>query len=196
MSMSNSVKCPRCQAFTAFQYARNQGGAFLHTVYGEYDEFNAGIIRCRACDKPFVVLGTEPVWPLSKKPAPFGVPAQVREAYEDAQIAHAARANIGALMAGRVTLERLMRDKEVSNYKGLADRQLITPILYEAADQIRRWANFVGHEDLDPGTLEHQEVEEILGYLGTVLEAVYTHPAQVAELARRTRELQKQSRSD
>ena len=192
---NNTVQCSRCGVFTTVNFVRNVSDSAMAAHYINENGFKVliGVIQCGSCSRLLAIDDYKVVWPITTTPPPEGVPEIVQESYKDARLAHAAGANIAALMAGRITLERLVRDQKASNYKDLAERQIITPTLFKAADQIRRWANFVGHEDLDPGTFNSEEVEEILGYLGTVLEAVYTHPARVAALARRTREVQQQN---
>ena len=88
---------------------------------------------------------------------------------------------------------RLLRDKEVSNFKQLVGEQIITPAIYGGVDQLRLWAAIAGHDDIDVDTFDDQEVEDILDYLGTALEAVYTHQARVDKYVQRTKELQDQT---
>ena len=108
---------------------------------------------------------------------------------------HAAGAKIGALMAARTTLFRLLRDKEVANFKQLVGQQIITPAIYGGVDQLRLWAAIAGHDDIDVDTFDDQEVEDILDYLGTALEAVYTHQARVDKYVQRTKALKDQTDS-
>lgn len=133
------------------------------------------------------------LWPLTSPKAPDGVPEKVKEAYEDARLAQAAGAKIGALMAARTALLRLLRDKDVANFKQLVEQQIITPAIYGGVDQLRLWAAIAGHDDIEVDTFDGQEVEDILDYLGTALEAVYTHQARVDKYVQRTKELQDQT---
>ena len=105
----------------------------------------------------------------------------------------AAGAKIGALMAARTALLRLLRDKEVANFKQLVEQQIITPAIYGGVDQLRLWAAIAGHDDIGVDTFDDREVEDILDYLGTALEAVYTHQARVDEYVQRTKELKDQT---
>ena len=98
-------------------------------------------------------------------------------------------------MAARTVLIRFLRDKQVKNFKQLVDNQVITPAIYEGVDQLRLWAAIAGHDDIDIDTFDDQEVEDILDYLATALEAAYTHQARVDEYVRRTKELKDQSRA-
>lgn len=183
-----SMKCPRCNAFTPYEPVPLGNG---YSLYAN----DMSIVECMACSGLFVVDGRRPVWPLTCPPAPHGVPEKVKEAYEDARLAYAAGAKIGALMAARTTLIRFLRDKNASNFKELVDRQIITPAIYGAVDQLRLWADVVGHEDIDTDTFDAQEVEDILDYLATALEQAYTHQVRVDSFVQRTKQLKDKGQS-
>ncbi len=177
-----SVKCPRCNSFTPNEPVSLRDGNSLAVS-------DMSIVQCMACSGFFVAERRRPVWPLTCPPAPAGVPEKVREAYENARIAHAAGANLAALMAGRIALERFLGDKQAKSYKELAEKQIITPAIFAAVDQLRLWANISGHDDIDVDTFDAKEVEDILDYLGTALEQAYTHQARVDGFVQRTKEL-------
>ena len=197
-----SVKCPHCGAYTVNEpvVVRRK----VNRVDRQYPPADAyvpitvkriSVVECGACERQFVVQAGRAVWPLTSPAAPDSVPEKVKEAYEDARRAHAAGANIGALMAARTALTRFLRDKQASNFKELVDRQVITPAIYGGVDQLRLWAAVAGHDDIEIDTFDAQEVEDILDYLATALEAAYTHQARVDEYVRRTRSLKRQSRT-
>ena len=194
-----SVKCPRCNSYTVnapvvIQRYVEPTARHLGSLEASFP-VTAGrvsIVECGACRGYFVVEGERAVWPLTSPPAPDSVPAKIREAYEDARRAHAAGANIAALMAARTALIRFQRDKEASNFKELVDRQIITPAIYGGVDQLRLWADVAGHDDISVDAFEAQEVEDILDYLGIALEAAYTHQARVDKFVSRTKELKDQ----
>ena len=189
----NSVQCPHCGAYTpnepmVLPRADQNANQILGSPLGVL------IVQCRACGLEFVSArgARRALWPLTSPAAPDGVPEKVKEAYDDARLAHAAGAKIAALMAGRTALVRFLRDKEATCFKELVERRIITPALYGGADQLRLWAGVAGHDDIEVATFSDQEVEDILDYLATVLEAVYTHPARVDKYVRRTQELRDQ----
>ena len=197
-----SVKCPHCSAYTVNMPVFIDGSVnpldrriSSMAIEASYPMIAHGvsIVECGACNRYFVVDGQRAVWPLTSPPAPDSVPEKVKEAYEDARRAHAAGANIGALMAARTALVRFLRDKEASNFRELVDKQIITPAIYGGVDQLRLWAAVAGHDDIDIDTFDSQEVEDILDYLATALEAAYTHQARVDQYVRRTRELKDQA---
>ena len=188
-----SVKCPRCGAYTVDVPIVLMGPLGREHVALSDPNSGVSIVQCGACRHELVTMNGRAVWPLTSPAAPDGVPEKVKEAYEDARLAHAAGAKIAALMAGRTTLIRFLHNKGATNFKELVERQIITPALYGGADQLRLWAGVAGHEDIEVDTFHQQEVEDILDYLATVLEAVYTHQARVDEYVRRTQELKDQS---
>ena len=197
-----SVQCPRCSSYTANEPITMRGPVQPQndrgrTISAYYElQINAiSIVECRACGRAFVVEWEREVWPLSSPEAPSGVPEKVKEAYEDARLAFAAGANIGALMAARTTLVRFLRDKKASNFKELVERQIITPAIYGAVDQLRLWADVVGHEDIDTDALDAKEVEDILDYLATALEQAYTHQVRVDGFVQRTKQLKDKGQS-
>ena len=147
------------------------------------------LVECGGCEKDFLILNNRAVWPLSVPPTPEGVPPKVGEAYKDSRTALAAGAPIAGIMAARTTLIRMLREQGVSQFKELVDKQVLTPTLYGGADQIRGWAGVIGHDDIEVDELQRAELEDLLDYMATVLEAVYTQPARVARFARRTGEL-------
>ena len=191
------VKCPNCGAHTAAE-PTVVAGVVVPVEYSSANPIVASypltgdgisILTCMACTRHIVVAFGRAVWPLASPKAPASVPEKVKEAYEDARLAHAAGANIGALMAARTALVRLQRDKQVKNLKELVDQQVITPSFYKGVDQLRLWAAIAGHDDIDTSTFGAQEVEDILDCLATVLETVYTVPARVDKFINRTEEL-------
>ena len=198
----DSVKCPRCNSYTV-----DEPFTALGTVTPASDTYRSircyyklavddmSIVVCRACDEFFLTKARRAVWPLNHPSAPESVPEKVREAYEDARRAHAAGSNIGALMAARTALLRFQRDKKAANFKELVERQVITPAIYGGVDQLRLWAAVAGHDDIETDTFDDQEVQDILDYLGTALEAAYTHQARVDEYVSRTDELRNRSNS-
>ena len=191
-----SVRCPRCDSYTAnspivvLKKVQPDNRAYIPLdAYYAIEVEGISVVRCGACERKFVVAGQQAVWPLASPSSPNGVPDKVREAYEDARLAYAAGAKIAALMAARTALIRFQRDKGVENFKELADRQIITPAIYGAVDQLRLWAAVAGHDDIDVDTFDDKEVEGILDYLATALEQAYTHQARVNQLVQRTEEL-------
>ena len=195
-----SVKCPHCGAYTANEPVVvrgrvNPADRTRSPLDASYRITTQGIsaVECMACELCFIVVEDRAVWPLTSPPAPDSVPEKVKEAYEDARLAYAAGAKIGALMAARTALVRFLRDKQVASLKELVEKQLITSAIYGGVDQLRLWAAIAGHDDIDVDTFDAQEVEDILDYLATALEAVYTHQARVDQYVRRTKELRNES---
>ena len=204
--MADTVQCPRCGGWNPLaplcvtgKVSHADGDRVYYsdaqypvTTGRRYETIM--VIKCGGCEENFVAGysgGRAAVfWPLPGTSVPPDLPAKVGEAYKDARLALAAGSKIGALMAGRTTLIRLLMDnKQASSFKELVDKHIITPALYGGADQLRLWADVVGHEDITTDALKEDEVRDILDYLGTVLEAVYTHQARVSRFVAKTKQL-------
>ncbi len=154
------------------------------------------ILECGGCGQKFVAelqgdYSGKSLWPLPGTAAPEDLPPKVAEAYSDVRLALAAGSKIGALMAGRTTLIRMLRDKEASSFKDLEEKRIITHALYGGADQLRLWADIIGHEDVTVDAFTDKEVEDVLDYLKTVLEQVYSHQARVNRFASKTAQMKK-----
>ena len=194
-----SVKCPRCNSYTVNEpvvVRRKVDPVERHrlpfTAYCLMYVDHISILECGACERYFLVEWNQAVWPLAAPPAPENIPSKIKEAYEDARLAHAAGAKIGALMAARTALFRFLRDKGATDFKELVEMQIVTPAIYGGVDQLRLWAAVAGHDDIEVDEFNSQEVEDILDYLATALEAAYTHQARVDKFVSRTKKLKGQ----
>ena len=173
----------------------NFDSAHYYVQTGEHSG-NIAVVECGGCSGHFVVThGYSPkvIWPVAGTNVSEDISKRVGEAYKDARLALAAGSKIGALMAGRTTVTRLQRDKDVSSLKELVEQGVLTPALYGGADQLRLWAGIIGHEDISIDDFTQQEVEDVLNYLGVVLEAVYVHQGIVDKLVKRTEQFKDQA---
>ena len=50
------------------------------------------------------------------------------------------------------------------------------------ANELRLWANVVGHEDMSPDAPSLEDVEQLLSYVDMLFDAVYVQPARLAAL--------------
>ncbi|MGA9723124.1 MAG: hypothetical protein WBQ86_11760 [Candidatus Binatus sp.] len=142
------------------------------------------VVRCENCFQEFVVGNAPPnaTWPNHKIEISADVPEPIRNAVKNAKQAHSVGAELAALLAARTALTRLQREQSASSLKELADSGKITRVLYAQADEVRLWANMVGHEDVEQDQPSAEDVEHLLGYLDLIIEAVYLHPAKLQSL--------------
>jgi hypothetical protein len=158
------------------------------------------LLKCGRCSLNYVAYWDfhdqhgETLWPLLVPSVPDAVPDRVAEAFRDALIAQAAGSKIGALMAGRATLERMLRDKGASGYKEMVEKGIITHALYGVADQLRLWASVAGHTSIPLENFSPEEVQLVLDYLRTVLEAAYSHQAAADRFVAKTKALKAQGK--
>ncbi|MBM3945487.1 MAG: hypothetical protein FJ317_08395 [SAR202 cluster bacterium] len=172
------------------------------TIYDEHSGYTFGTSRCQACgnafsvrfranntvypDRSVVRVTLEALWPTRYKAVPSEIPSPVREAMEDASAALGAGSLIGAMLAVRTALLRAQEhQKEVlklekASLKALFEAGLISRFEFESGDLARRWANFLGHEEPDPGKdLSREEVEELYEYVAGLLDSIYVKPAKM-----------------
>jgi hypothetical protein len=153
-----------------------------------------GIIVCQACKKLFVAEKKygewESVYPIMHEPVSQDIPEPMRGELEEANLCFAVGAYRGCLLLCRTALIDLQRHEKVSNLKELKDKGDISDLLYRQADEVRLWANLVGHEVIVSDVAE-DDCEELLNYLGAILDAVYVQPAQLATLTQKRNALKK-----
>jgi hypothetical protein len=142
------------------------------------------VVRCEDCHREFVVENVPPnaTWPNHKIEISADIPEPIRGAVKNAKQAHAVGAELAALLAARTALTRLQREQSSASLKELSESGKITQILYAQADEVRLWANMVGHEDVESGQPSAEDVEHLLGYLDLIIEAIYLHPAKLQSL--------------
>ena len=198
-----SVQCPHCQAFTTLTPLRVVGTAHVldlnmnnkdrQSTYPLTDGEHT-IVTCGACDRTFFVVdemysdeGLQ-VWPPLSRATPDNLPAGAHAAFRDASLAESVGSTIGAFMAARTALERMLRDKGMSRFSDMVP-DLITTTMYGAADEVRLWANLLTHEDVDAADITPEDVAEIMEYLSTILEVIYTQPARVEQARQRRKNI-------
>jgi len=131
------------------------------------------------------------VWPLVTKKVSEDIPEPIRSAFNEALLCLAVKAYGGSLMMCRTAVIRLQRHQGVSSLSQLRDKGMISEMLYQQADEVRLWANVIGHEDFDSAAVTPELCEELVAYVESLLDAVYVQPARLA----RHREQRKQATS-
>ena len=199
--------CPLCGAATAFQPARSRQDAIdvnqsdekktvRREVIADAVISNSGlpdcyaICRCQNCGRLFVASQEnyydeywQPVWPLpGAATVSEDIPENVRLAFKEAQKCLAVEAFGGCLLMCRTTIIRLQRDRDVSSLKELSNNGAISGMLYGQADEVRLWANMVGHDDFDEEGVTREAVSELVAYIEALLNAIYVEPARLASL--------------
>jgi len=207
--------CPLCGAFTSFSPAQIIGKGILldksrenETQWGKvqisaimpYDyrgtDHVYAILVCRACEQYFVAERKEyadewlAVHPIQHKPVAREIPGPIKSEFEEANLCFAVEAYRGSLLVCRTALIAMQRQQGVSNLKELKDNGAISEGLYKQADEVRLWANMIGHEDI-PEDITKEDCEQLLTYLEALLNAVYVEPKRLAKLAQKREQLKK-----
>ena len=200
------LQCPHCGAYTSFEPVRVKGASAhdvvtggkmfitaLATTEGSKDEPPYfAILECQACRRDFVarkisptIAGWKAVYPLAIRAVPDGLPDNIASAFKEAALCFAVEAYQGCLLMARTALIRLQRERGVSSLQELHDKGKISESLYQKADEVRLWANMIGHEDVAPDVVQKEDCEELLAYLEELLHAIYTAPAKLDRLTQK-----------
>ena len=154
------------------------------TVEGS-PELAIAICQGQGCGRRFLAqrvwsgANWEAVWPLRTRTVSEDIPDAVRLAFQEALGCLAVEAHGGCLLMCRTAVVRLLRDQQVSTLKELVDAGKISGLLYGQADEVRLWANMVGHEDYEPMKVDEQTCEELVDYVESLLDMVYVQPARL-----------------
>lgn len=100
-------------------------------------------------------------------------------------------------MMCRTALVRLQRHQGVGKegLKALYEQGKISLRLYQMADEVREWANAVGHEDIPAEGISQQDCEELLTYMDNLLNELYIAPAKLKQLTDKRKDVSKQSKT-
>jgi len=211
------VVCPHCNVSTAFTPVSITGKGTIweyssddKRVYGRVSidavvprgarTPRFAIVACQAadCGRLFVAEedrawpgGWRSVWPLPGTAVTSEVPETVRAAFGEALLCLAVKAHGGCLLMCRTALIRIQRERKVGSLEELEQSGAISRSLREQADEVRLWANVVGHEDFSEEALTPEACQELVDYMSSLLHALYVQPARLA----RHREQRKQAKS-
>jgi hypothetical protein len=171
------------------QHEEVQIGAVLN---GPDADPHVAAVQCTECRHVFIASTTNTwsedwhtVWPLVTAEVPLEVPEPVRSATAEALLCLAIGAFGGCLMMCRTTIIRLQREQNAESLKDLKDKGKISQQLYEQADEVRLWANMVGHEDYPTDVVDSETCQELVGYVQSLLEAAYVQSARQTKLRER-----------
>jgi hypothetical protein len=205
--------CPRCGDATSpvpvvFPTVMEQdsglGGYSKHSGLaaavppGESGQPMYGIMICQSCGKRFIAEEDKGSWkgvyPISHRPAASEIPEPVKSHFEEAQMCFAVKAYVACLMMCRTTLFALQREQKVSSLKELKENETIGGLLYRQSDQVRLWANLLGHEDVLPQSVSPSDAEQLLAYVEMLLDTVYVQRARLTELDKKRPTLKQNSK--
>ena len=76
----------------------------------------------------------------------------------------------------------MQRDQKCTKLNDLAEQGRISKLLAGQANELRLWANVMGHEDVSPDVPSTEDVEQLLRNVDMLLDAVYVQPARLTAL--------------
>jgi len=214
--MAGKLVCPLCGVSTSFSPLLLEGKGALLKDFDSDDihyidvglravtsdrcmrrsskDTGYAIVICQDCGAWFVAerqrYGREwlAVYPIPHKTVSQEIPEPIKSEFEEAYLCFAVEAYRGCLLVCRTALIDIQREQDVSNLKELVDKGIISNMLYGQADQVRLWANMIGHEEL-PETISKEDTEQLLDYLGMLLDTVYVQPKRLSDLSQKLRQL-------
>jgi len=213
--MSGKLVCPLCGVYTAFSPLLLKGrGVFLADLdssnvyyrdvalramidddYMTPRDTQYAILTCEACGGWFVAKKHRyeewfAVYPILHKTVAEEIPEPVKSELEEANLCFAVEAYRGCLLVCRTALIDMQREQGVPNLKELSNKGIISNMLYGQADQVRLWANMIGHEEL-PETISKDDTEQLLTYLEMLLDTIYVQPKRLSALTGKLEQLKK-----
>jgi len=214
--MAGKLVCPLCGVSTSLSPLLLKGKGILLEDFGSDDihyidvvlraitddhymdvtskDTYYAILTCVACGGWFVAKKPPyeeewlAVYPIPHKPVAQEIPEPIKSEFEEAYLCFAVEAYRGCLLVCRTASIDIQREQGVSNLKELRDKGIISNTLYGQADQVRLWANMIGHEEL-PETISKEDTEQLLAYLGMLLDTVYVQPKQLSDLSQKLEQL-------
>jgi len=190
--VSDQAYLPKRSSDTQKVYERAMVPAITDDEYPQH--VSHGIFICQACGQRFVAKKHRyddswiAVYPIPHKPVAEEIPEPVRNEFQQARLCFVVEAYIGCLLVCRTALIAVQRDKGVTNLKELKDKGFISDFLYKQADEVRLWANIVGHEDT-PGVVVKDDCDQLLAYIETLLNAIYVEPKRLSSLTQKREQI-------
>ena len=153
-----------------------------------------GIMECQSCERRFVAEqkydGWVAVYPIRRERVDKDIPEPMRAEFEEAGVCFAVGAYRGCASMCETAIEALWREQGASGLKELKEKGVISEGTYKRANEVRLWANVAKHE-LIPDVVEEEDAEQLLTYVGIIMNAVYVEPKRLSKLSERRKQLEK-----
>lgn len=211
------LKCPHCDAFTAAEpelfdaqvqiavasldivsdghaIQRRSGKALAVTERGGGQPVY-GIMVCQSCKKRFVAQEDETgrwtaVHPIPHRTVPDEIPEPIKGEFAEAQLCAAVGAHRACATMCSIAAEAAWREQKVSGLEELKEKGTISSLLYDQANEVRLWSNIVKHKQRSDLVTE-AEAQELLGYVGDLLHAIYVQPKRLSQITAKREKLKK-----
>jgi hypothetical protein len=158
---------------------------------------NYAILDCHACGGRFMAKmhryqddNWVPVYPIPQSKVADEIPEPVKDEFKEANLCFAVGAYRASVATCEIALEALWRLQKCKGLNDLKDRGIISESLFNRATEVRLWANIAKHETL-PDAINPEDAEEILRYLGAILESIYVEQARLDALKQKREAIDK-----
>lgn len=205
--------CPHCgtpAAFTPIFISRDEVFDYVtgteeaasnpRVIKAEMPKYHEGIryaiLCCQDCANHFVAMQTygtdwHSVYPILRKSVSKDIPPPIIGDFKEANLCYAVGAYKACVSMCQITVEHVWHEQHVSGLSELKDKGIISPRLYDRANEIRLWGNLAKHELIvDP--VSKDDAEQLLGYLEILLSEVYVEPKRLDSLTKKRKELEKE----
>lgn len=140
------------------------------------------ILQCPSCNGHFVAEANRgPVWPPPNVTVPEEIPEGMARLVLDAKRAHAADAEIAAMLAARSALARMWRIEKCDSLEDLQEAKKITAALFRQAEDVHLWERAIGEEEITIAP-ERADVDQLLRYMDLLFDTLYVQPARLRAL--------------
>lgn len=154
-----------------------------------------GIMVCQSCKKRFVAQEAKSgIWtavhPITHRTVPDEIPEPIKSEFEEAQLCAAVGAHRACATMCAISAEAAWHEQKVSGLEELKEKGTLSTLLYDQANEVRLWNNIVKHELISEPVTE-AEAQELLGYVGDLLHAIYVQPKRLSQMTAKREELKK-----
>ena len=167
----------------------------LAVAHYAYEQPIYAILVCEACGGRFLAEKDvfdkwTAVYPISHKTVTEEIPQPIKSEFEEANLCFAVEAYRACTSMCETALEALWREQKASGILDLKNKGIISPQLYDRANEVRLWGNVAKHE-LVADVVAKEDAEQLLAYVDALLNAVYVEPKRFDNLKQKREQIEK-----
>lgn len=211
--MANLV-CPHCGDFTSLRPEEFEAKVLLRAgLFGEQFQYHDGVATamtmdepgqltyaitvCLSCGKRFVAIKIQhgdwrAVFPIPRRTVAADIPEPIKSEFEEACLCFSVGAYRACVTMCQIALEATWQKHSKSGLQQLKEEGIISPRLYDKANEVRLWANLTKHQPI-PESVTQEEAEELLNYLDELLDTIYVQDKRLAGLTQKRKQIEKKA---
>ena len=190
---------PNVEGYDYLSSDIKKGKLIAYAVVDSYTNPDYAIFECQACSKKYVATkedGKDWVasFPIPEIRVSEYIPDKIKSALKEARLCYIIKSYQACILMCRTALIRLQREQDVENLKSLQEQGKISVRLFQMAEEVRLWANVIGHNDVLPDVISQDDCEELLLYMESLLNEVYVTPAKLKQLTDKRKSISKEQK--